>query len=177
MRLHNSTMRVIRDSADRIHKNAQLTVNLSFLELTKSWPDKVEKVGKNTCHMARASTSKIALIWNGHWRECDELYENLNKDAEDQMSKYIKAFSSWHDCYHSQLGYVCFPRIFPGCQYHKTSVLFTDRSIRMKVSFVMHYQFWYECVILNCSISESVHEYCCRWFSLSSDLTWINWIL
>lgn len=66
MRLHNSTMRVIRDSADRIHKNAQLTVNLSFLELTKSWPDKVEKVGKNTCHMARASTSKIALIWNGH---------------------------------------------------------------------------------------------------------------
>jgi hypothetical protein len=43
------------------------------------------------------------------------------------------------------------------------------------VSFVMHYQVWYECAVLSCSISESIHEY--RWFSWSSDLSCINWIL
>lgn len=61
MRLHDSTMRVIRDSADIIYKNAQLTVNLILLELQNLGMTKLRKVGKDACHMGQASTSKICL--------------------------------------------------------------------------------------------------------------------
>jgi hypothetical protein len=66
MRLHDSIVRVIHDSADIIHKNAQLTMNLSLLELQNLGLTKLRKRERMLATWAEHQPEKYVFFWNAH---------------------------------------------------------------------------------------------------------------